>query len=100
MLIPTLPDNFYDDERIIRAGTLAAGLFMKAVSYSVTHHTKGFIHYKLLDYLTPDADEYIGSGTPSIDIAILLRDVGFFSDTETGFMINDFGQYCFDDGRE
>lgn len=97
----TLPSGFYNSPEVIRAGTLATGLFIAAVSYSVEQKTEGLITARTVDYLAWDAGEYVGNAEPDKAVARMLVRSGLFDQDEDGdYLIVGFSKYHYDDGLE
>ena len=99
MLVVELPNNFYDSPEVLQAGTLAVGYFIKALSYSVTHKTDGFLDIRMLEIIGQDLHEYTGSD----DLDKVLRPLiiaGLLENCENGWKVPENKRYWYDDKRE
>lgn len=87
MLVVELPNNFYDCPEVLQAGTLAVGVFVKALSYSVTHDTDGFLSYAALQVIGFDLNEYIGRDDAELVIKKRLKNAGLMVEVDGGYRI-------------
>ena len=81
-----LDDSFYDHEKVVAAGTLGAGLFALALSYTARKLTDGFVPRGMIPRLVADVDDPIA-------LADRLVEAGLFEKVEGGYQIHDYLDY-------
>lgn len=98
-----LTDDFYDDEKLKRAGPLGLALWVVGIGWSLRNLKDGFVPFEQVDCLLSWRGvawkmwhgELVGGGedADAYDIAHHLVDVGLWQEVPNGFRIVNFEKY-------
>jgi hypothetical protein len=81
-----LDDQFYDHPKTVAVGTLGAGLFALALSWTAKALTDGFVPAAMIPRLVADIEDPIA-------LADALVDAGMFEAVKGGYLIHDYLKY-------
>jgi hypothetical protein len=79
-------DRFYDHPKTVAVGTMGAGLFVLALSYTANKLTDGFIPTAMIRRLVADVDDPVA-------LADSLVEAGLFERVDGGYLIHDYLDY-------